>query len=436
MAKPMPRGYHARTAMRRKGRRPVPLMTRADLEALDRADPLRRFRDRFRLPPGLVYLDGNSLGAMPKAAPARVAQVVEREWGDDLIRSWSRNGWMDLPLRIGAKIGTLIGAAEGETVVADSTSVNLFKALGAALGLRPGRRVILSERGNFPTDLYIAEGLAALVGRGCGLRLVDADEVESALGPDVAVLMLTQVDYRTGRMWDMARLTASAHAAGALTVWDLSHSAGAVPLDLAAAEADFAVGCGYKYLNGGPGAPAFLQVARRHQDRAAMPLTGWLGHAAPFAFEPSFRPADGIGRARVGTPPVISLAALEVGVDLALEASVAALRAKSLRQTELFAALAAQELGGFGFALASPAEAAQRGSQVCLRHEHGWPIVQALAAERVIGDFRAPDILRFGIAPLYIGFAELWDAIAALKRVMAERLWDRPAYRASPTGVT
>jgi kynureninase len=435
MAKPVPRVYHARNAIRRK-ERTVPRLTRADLEALDRSDPLRPFRDRFHLPPGLVYLDGNSLGAMPKAAPERIARVVELEWGDDLIQSWTKHGWMDLQIRIGAKIGTLIGAAEGETIVADSTSVNLFKVLGAAIRLRPERRTILSERINFPTDLYIAEGLVALLGQGYRLRLVEAEQLEAAIGPEVAVVMLTHVDYRSGRMWDMGRVTALAHSAGALTVWDLSHSAGAVPLDLAAAKADFAVGCGYKYLNGGPGAPAFLQVARHHQDGVAMPLTGWLGHAAPFAFEPSFRPATGIERARVGTPPVISLAALEVGVDLVLEASIAALRAKSIRQTELFAALAAQELDGFGFALASPGDPAQRGSQICLRHEHGWPIMRALIAERVVGDFRAPDILRFGFTPLYIGFAELWDAVAALKRVMIERLWDRPEHRALPTGVT
>lgn len=411
-------------------------LNRTDCEALDLADPLRQFRDRFHLPQGLIYLDGNSLGAMPKSVPARIARLLEAEWGDDLIRGWTKDGWMDLPLAIGAKIGSLIGAGEDETVVADSTSVNLFRVLGAALKLRPDRRVILSERTNFPTDLYIAQSLAAMMGADYTLRLVETDEIEAALSPDIAVVMLTQVDYRTGRQWDMKRITALAHRAGALTVWDFSHSAGVVPLDFDGDEADFAVGCGYKYLSGGPGAPAFLTIARRHLRPTEMPITGWLGHAEPFAFEPGFRAAEGIGRARVGTPPILSLAALEVGVDLVCEATVPALRAKSIRQTELFAALAAQELDGFGFSLASPAAAGQRGSQVSMRHVHGWPITQALTAANVIGDFRAPDIVRFGFAPLYVRYVDVWDAVAALKRIMVERQWDQPQFRAAPTGVT
>ena len=317
-----------------------------------------------------------------------------------------------------------------------STSVNLFKVLGAALRLRPDRRVILSERVNFPTDLYIAQGLASLMGGGYALRLVERSEIEAALDTDIAVVMLTHADYRSGRLWDMKRITALAHRAGALTVWDFSHSAGAVPLDFDGDEADFAVGCGYKYLSGGPGAPAFLTIARRHMQQAAIPITGWLGHAEPFAFESSFRAAEGIGRARVGTPPILSLAALEVGVDLVREATVPALRAKSIRQTELFVTLTAQELDGLGFALASPAAADQRGSQVSLRHERAWPITQALTAANVIGDFRAPDIVRFGFAPLYVRYVELWDAVATLKRIMVERQWDRPQFCAAPTGVT
>jgi kynureninase len=281
------------------------LITRADCEALDRADPLRRFRDRFHLPSGLIYLDGNSLGAMPKSVPARIARLLEREWGDDLIRGWTKDGWMDLPLAVGAKIGSRIGAGEDETVVADSTSVNLFKLLGAALRLRPDRRVILSERVNFPTDLYIAQGLASLMGGGYELRLVERSETEAALGSDVAVVMLTHADYRSGRLWDMKRITALAHRAGALTVWDFSHSAGVVPLDFDGDEADFAVGCGYKYLSGGPGAPAFLTIARRHMQQAAIPITGWLVMPT-FAFESSSgQPRN--RRARVGTPPILSL---------------------------------------------------------------------------------------------------------------------------------
>ncbi|HUD51079.1 kynureninase [Parvibaculum sp.] len=405
-------------------------LTRAALETMDERDELRTFRDRFHLPDGLIYLDGNSLGAMPKAASERVRHVVDVEWAQGLIRSWNQYGWIDLQQRIGAKIGRLIGADEGETIVADSTSVNLFKMLAAALKLRPGRRVILSEPANFPTDLYMAEGLIALLGGDHELVLAEPDEIESAIDEDVAVVMLTHVNYRTGRMYDMAKVTERAHRAGALTVWDLAHSAGAVPLHLAAAGADFAVGCGYKYLNGGPGAPAFLYVARRHQDTVAVPLTGWFGHADPFAFEPSYRPASGIARALVGTPPLISLSALEVGVDLMLEASMSALRAKSVRQAEIFAALIEQEVAGLGFEIVSPREADRRGSQVCLSHASAWPIMQSLIARGVIGDFRAPDVLRFGFTPLYLGYTELWDAVAALRHIMESDEWKQPAHHA------
>jgi kynureninase len=405
------------------------MMTREDFATLDRADPLRRFRDRFALPEGVLYLDGNSLGAMPKAALARLNQVATVEWGRDLIRSWNKHGWIDLQQRIGAKIGQLIGARPGETIVADSTSVNLFKLLAAALQLRPGRKVILSEPANFPTDLYIAEGLAALLG-GYTLRLVEPDDVEAALGPDIAVVMLTHVNYRTGRMYDMAAVTRQVHESGALMLWDLCHSAGAVPVDLTAANADFAVGCGYKYLNGGPGAPAFLHIAERWQNLVTPPLTGWLGHAAPFAFETHYRPAEGIQRAVTGTPPVLSLAALEVGVDLMLEAPMADLRAKSLRQFELFASLVEQELAEWNFRIVTPRDPDARGSQICLAHDQGWPIMQALIQRSVIGDFRAPDILRFGFTPLYLGYAEIWDAVAILKDIMATGAWDRPKHHA------
>jgi kynureninase len=399
------------------------MITRAELEALDRADSLARFRELFTLPLGVVYMDGNSLGALPRATPARVAELVSREWGEGLIRSWNDAGWIDAPARIGNKIGRLIGAPAGTVMVADSTSVNLFKLLGAALALRPDRRVILSERGNFPTDLYIAEGIAALLDRGHTLRLVDGKDVAAAIDPDVAVVMLTHVNYHTGAMFDMAPVTAAAHAAGAIMLWDLAHSAGAVPVDLAACDADLAVGCGYKFLNGGPGAPAFLYVAERLQAAARFPLTGWLGHAAPFAFEHSYRPAAGIARAVVGTPPMLSLAALEVGVDIALAAPVAEVREKSLRQTALFADLVAQQCPDMRLRLASPTDPARRGSQVCFAHEHAYPIMQALIARGVIGDFRAPDILRFGVTPLYLGYADLWDAAQTLRTVLAGGEW-------------
>lgn len=396
-------------------------ITRAELEARDRDDVLARFRDLFTLPEGVIYLDGNSLGPLPKATPDRVTQLVRDEWGTGLIRSWNSAGWMEMPLRIGDKIAQLIGAPAGTVAVADSTSVNLFKLLSAALALRPERRVILSEHSNFPTDLYIAEGLAALLDRGHTLRLAELDE-------DVAVVMLTHVNYRTGRMHDMGAITRAAHDAGALMLWDLAHSAGAVPVALAAHDVDLAVGCGYKYLNGGPGAPAFLYIAERLHGSTRMPLTGWLGHAAPFRFERSFRPIAGIGQAIVGTPPMLSVAALEVGVDIALQAPMDKVRAKSLAQTELFAALVEQECPGL-FRIVSPADPAQRGSQVCLAHDEGYAIMQALIARGVIGDFRAPDILRFGMTPLYLGFAELWDAVAILRDIMRSGEWRDEKFR-------
>ncbi len=406
------------------------MITRDELAALDAADPLARFRERFVLPDGIVYLDGNSLGAMPRAAAARVAAVAEHEWAQGLIRSWNDAGWIDLAPRIGSKIGRLIGAAPDSTMVADSTSVNLFKLLAAALRLRPGRRVILSERGNFPTDLYIAQGLAALLEQGHELRTVTAAEIPAALDGNVAVMMLTHVNYHTGAMHDMAALTAAAHARGALALWDLAHSAGAVPLALAEAGADLAVGCGYKFLNGGPGAPAFLHVNPALQAEIRYPITGWLAHAAPFAFEPGFRPAPGIPAAGVGTPPVLSLAALECGVDIALEAPMAEIRAKSLAQTALFMRLVEERCPGHGLAIVTPREDKSRGSQVSIRHEQAWPIMQALISRGVIGDFRAPDVLRFGITPLYLRHAELWDAVEALRDILTTGAWRDPRFAA------
>ena len=393
-------------------------LTRDDAAALDRADELAAFRDRFVLPDGVIYLDGNSLGPMPKATQARVTEVLEREWGQSLIRSWTDHGWIDLQFRIGDKIGRLIGAAPGTTVVADSTSVNLFKLLAAALDQRPGRRVILTEDGNFPTDLYVAQGLTALLRRGHVLQ--QATDVMAALDDTVAVLMLTHVNYRSGAMHDMATLTRAAHEAGAVVLWDLSHSAGAVPLQLDADGVDLAVGCGYKYLNGGPGAPAFLYMAAHLQDDLRLPLTGWLGHAAPFAFESTYRPAPGITRAVVGTPPILSLAAAEAGIDIALKAPMAAVRAKSLRLAELFIALMEQE---HEFTLLTPRETSVRGSQVAFAHPHGYAIVQALIERGVIGDFRAPDVLRFGLAPLYVRHVDVWDAVAVLREVTRSGAW-------------
>jgi kynureninase len=403
-------------------------LTRDDCRARDAEDPLAALREDFALPEGTIYLDGNSLGALPRATPARMAELIEHQWGHDLVTSWNKHGWIDLPRRVGDKIARLVGAGPGEVVVADSTSVNLFKVLAAALRLNPGRSVILSERHNFPTDLYIAEGLIELLGGRHRLRLVAGDEIAGAVDGDTAVVMLTQVDYRSGAMHDLAAVTRAAQAAGALMLWDLAHSAGAVPVDLTAAGADFAVGCGYKYLNGGPGAPAFVWVAPRHQERFQQPLSGWLGHAEPFAFAPHYRPAPGIGRYACGTPPVLSLAALEAGVDLLLGVEPAALREKSLRLTDIFIGAVEQEAAGLGLALLTPREGARRGSQASFRHAAGWPVMQALIARGVIGDFRAPDILRFGFAPLYTRFVDAWDAAAALADILKTGAWDRPEF--------
>ena len=400
--------------------------------ALDATDPLAPLRALFALPPGLIYLDGNSLGVLPAATPGRVAAVVAQEWGQGLIRSWNEAGWITLAQRVGDKIARLVGAGPGELVVADSTSVNLYKVLSAALALAregsPARRVIVSERSNFPTDLYIAESLAAQ--HGCSLELLEPQQLLPRLqgATDVAVLLLTHVNYRTGLMHDMAALTQAAHAAGALAVWDLAHSAGAVPVDLHGARADFAVGCGYKYLNGGPGAPAFVWVHPRLAARAHQPLAGWIGHAAPFEFTPDYRPAPGITRFQCGTPPIVSLAALECGVDTVLAAEplggMHALREKSLALTRLFAGLVEARCAGHGLSLRSPREDALRGSQVCLaRSEGAYAIVQALIARGVIGDFRAPDVLRFGFTPLYLGFAEVWDAVEHLRQVLQTQQW-------------
>ena len=411
------------------GRDDALALDRVGALALDRADKLAAFRERFALPDGIIYLDGNSLGALPKATPARLARLIEAEWGQDLIRSWNQHGWIDLPQRVGDKIGRLIGARPGEVIAADSTSVNLFKLIAAALHLRPERRVIVSESENFPTDLYVAQGLIALLGGRHELRLVTPETLAAALDDDVALVLLTHVNYRSGRMHDMAAVTRQAHDAGALILWDLAHSAGALPVDLAGSAADLAVGCGYKYLNGGPGAPAFLYVAERLQPEFRSPLTGWLGHAAPFAFDPLYRPAPGIASAIVGTPPILSLAALEIGIDLALEADLAAVRAKSLALGRLFAERVAQSCSGLGLTLASPAREAERGSQICYAHAEGYAVMQALIARGVIGDFRAPDILRFGFTPLYTSFVDVWDAVETLREVLATREWDRAEFR-------
>ena len=421
------------------------MKNRDQAAALDAADPLAPLRDQFELPPGLIYLDGNSLGPLPRATAARVRQVVADEWGRGLIASWNDAGWIDLPQRIGDKIARLVGAGPGELVVADSTSVNLYKVASAALQAAradaPGRTRIVSERSNFPTDLYIAESLARQ--HGCELVLAATpDELPTLLDERAALLMLTHVNYRSGRMHDMAALTAAAHAGGARVIWDLAHSAGALPVDLHGAGADFAVGCGYKFLNGGPGAPAFVWVHPRHAGRFRQPLAGWMGHAAPFAFTPGYEPAPGIARYLCGTPPVISMAALDCGVDTVLAAEplggMAALRAKSLALTRAFAELVESRCAGHGLALVSPPDDAHRGSQVCLTHPSaGYALIQALIARGVVGDFRAgdpshapsaADILRFGFAPLYVRFVDVWDAVEHLVQVLQGGAWQQARF--------
>lgn len=417
--------------------------TLEDCRALDVQDPLRALRHQFSLPEGVIYLDGNSLGVLPKATAARVAEAVTHEWGQGLIRSWNSAGWFDLPQRLGNKIAHLIGAAPGEVVATDSTSINLYKVLSAALQIAavdtPERKVLVSERSNFPTDLYIAEGLCKE--HGLRLVLVEPDGIAAALTPDVAVLMLTHVNYRAGAMHDMKVVTAAAHSAGILTVWDLAHSAGAVPVNLTGAQADFAVGCGYKYLNGGPGAPAFVWVNPKHADRFWQPLAGWWGHAAPFEFTPDYRPAPGITRYLCGTQPILSMVALECGLDTVLAAQplggMAALRQKSLALTDLFIELVEMRCTGHDLGLVTPRDHAQRGSQVCLTRQTGaYAIVQALIARGVIGDFRAgdgdlgqhPDILRFGFTPLYISFEDVWNAVEHLKQVLETAQWQNPEF--------
>jgi kynureninase len=397
-----------------------------DARALDAADPLAEWRRRFLLPEGVIYLDGNSLGALPAATPGRMEELVRRQWGRDLIRSWNLHDWIGAPQRIGDKIARLIGAAPGEVVAADSTSANIFKLLSAALAQGRGRRVILTEAGDFPTDLYIAQGLATQLG--AEVRALGPEALEGAIDTDVAVLMLTHVHYKSGRRRDMAALTAAAHARGALTLWDLSHSAGAIAVDLNAAGADLAVGCGYKYLNGGPGAPAFLFVAKRLQAALNSPLTGWMGHAEPFAFVDDYRPAPGVDRFLCGTPPILSMIALEGAVEMFLEADRDALYAKGQQLCALFIAQVATFADGHGLSLATPANGRQRGSHVSFAHPHGYPLMQALIAHGVIGDFRTPDVVRFGFTPLYVGYEDVWRAADKLKSLLETGEWRDPRY--------
>ena len=384
-------------------------------------------RALFQLPEGVIYLDGNSLGPLPRGVRAKLLEAVEAEWGERLIRAWNDAAWMTLPRRVGDRVGRLIGAPPGSVVMGDTLSVKVYQALASALDLNPERRVVLSDSGNFPTDLYMAEGLLGSLGRGHELRVVAPEDVAAAIDESVAVLMLTEVDYRTGRRHDMPTLIRQAHAAGALAIWDLAHSAGALPVDVAGADADFAVGCTYKYLNGGPGSPAFIYVAPRLAELVRPALSGWMGHAAPFAFDLSYRPGAGIERMRVGTPPILALAALDAALDVWDDVDMNDVRQASLRLADLF--IAGVEAHCPELELASPRDGRVRGSQVSFRHPQGYAIIQALIARGVIGDFRAPDILRFGLTPLYIGESDIVAAVDIMAGVMDTRAWDDPRYR-------
>jgi kynureninase len=402
-------------------------MNRNDCLALDADDALAGLREQFALPEGVIYLDGNSLGARPKASLQRAQDVIAEEWGQDLIRSWNKAGWFELPSRLGDKLARLIGAQAGEVVVTDTTSVNLFKLLAAAIDIQASsplpataqRRVIVTERSNFPTDIYMAEGLTKWLDRGYRLRLVDSpEELPQAIDDNTAVVMITHVNYRTGHLHDMAKLSAHAHERGALIVWDLCHSVGAVPVDLHRDGADFAVGCTYKYLNGGPGSPAFAWVPKRHQERFHHPLSGWWGHAAPFAMQPAFAPTPGIRRALCGTQPIVSMALVECGLDIFAQTDMQAIRRKSLALTDLFIKLVEQRCGRHPLRLVTPREHALRGSQVGFAHPHGYPVMQALIERGVIGDYREPEIMRFGFTPLYTRFVDVWDAVDVLTDIL------------------
>ena len=405
-------------------------MNRGDCQALDRDDPLVVKRDLFLIPPGMIYLDGNSLGLLPRHVPARLQEAAVAEWGTALITAWNVHGWFELPRKVGRRIARLVGAPADSVIAGDTISVNLFKLLAAATRLNPERRVILSDSGNFPSDLYVAQGFRDLLADGYALKIVAPEEVFEAIDSTVAVTMLTEVDYRTARLHDMKAVTERAHAMGALTIWDLAHSVGALPVDLAGSNADFALGCTYKYLNGGPGAPAFLYVRPDLQDNVQVALAGWWGHARPFDFDLEYRPAAGIVRNQCGPQPILSLAALDSALDLWDDVDMAALRRKSESLCSLFITLVGSRCAAHGVTIAGPRDMARRGSHVSLHHPQGYAVMQALIEANVIGDFRSPDMMRFGFAPLYNSHADVWDAVDCLARILDERRWDDPRFLA------
>ena len=406
------------------------MVTRATFEALDAKDVFRSKRQDFHIPKGMIYLDGNSLGLMPKSAPARVADAVTRQWGEDLITSWNVNNWFHMPRVIGNKIARLIGGGENNVIVADTISVNLFKVLTAALGLRRERKVILSNSGNFPSDLYVAQGLNRFLADGHELKVVAPEDVAAHITEDVAVVMITEVDYRTCRRHDMKSITKLAHDKGCLIIWDLAHSAGSVPVDLLGADADFSIGCTYKYLNGGPGSQAFVWVHPRHHATAEPALVGWWGHANPFAFDLKWQPSEGLVRQQCGTQAMLSMIALDAAMDVWADVDMRALQSKSHAMCKLFIELVEARCGTFGLKAAGPADMNQRGSHVSFECPEGYAVMQAMIAHKVIGDFRAPNMIRFGFAPLYNSFVEVFDAADMLSRIMEQRLWDTAEFKA------
>lgn len=403
-------------------------LTRDDFVTLDNEDRLAHFADEFYLPEGMIYLDGNSLGAMPKAAKKRAIEVIDQEWGEDLIKSWNKAGWFDLVEKLGNKTARLIGADEGEVIYADATGLNVYKLVAAALEMRPERKVIVMEGSNFPTDNYMVQGLIKQLDRGHEIRFAEDGEILDAIDDDVAAICITHVHYKTGHLHDMEAITKKAQDCGALAIWDLCHSAGALLVNLNGCNVDMAVGCTYKYLNGGPGSQSFMFVAKRHHGKAVQPLTGWWGHDVPFGFERDYRPRKDIRQFSTGTEPITSLAMSEVGLDIFLRADMQEIRKKSLKLCDLFIQLIEERLGEYDFKLVTPRDHNRRGSQVSVSSENGFPIMQALIDAGVIGDFRAPDIMRFGFTPLYVSYVNVWDAVDRWLDIMENGSWTRDEF--------
>ena len=407
--------------------------TRTDFEALDASDPLAGFRGEFFLPKGVIYLNGNSLGAMPLAAAERAKRVVEHEWAEGLIGSMNTAGWYELPSTLGRKIAPIVGAKPNEVVLTDAVGINLYKVVAAALKLQPDRRVVVMEGSNFPTNNYMVQGLLEELDKGYTIRFAEADTMLDAIDEDVAAICITHVHYKTGNILDMAAITEKAHAVGAAAVWDLCHSAGAMPVDLNGCNVDFAVGCTYKYINCGPGAPSLLFAAERHHGKYTQPLTGWYGHADPFGFERDYRPVEDVRQMLTGTQATVSLSIAEIGIDIMLRADMNQIREKSMRMTDLFIELVEERCGEHGFELISPRDASSRGSQVSFHNDDGYSIIRAMHDKGVICDFRAPGKTRFGFAPLYIRYIDVWDAVDRLHDILANETWKEPQYQVRET---